>query len=317
MNVDNDGIDDAMTDVTRIALAAAARVGEQLAKDMERLREEARVRSEMEARELEQRMIADRQAAEAWLRPIHHKDWWDKASEAEVVQAYSVARAWSRESPEIARTEQHMLSEVKERWGISMPELEEQCAVREALASLDRILAEIAAYRDERAKEAAVKAQEAREQSAQAWAHAAKEQMRSEGESARGSLSEESLKFVEEMRARGINVLDLSVDKEKMMEAVEEAARAAHLEGRQEVESESPVLEAEVQAVPTAEERRAAEAERLKNVQNEKAVNARIVSDQCRQANVEESAGKGKGPSAKTLAQKLVKLKGKEVEASR
>ena len=97
---DSDGIDEALQGVTNVAMTAAARMGEQLARMREQQAREAQARSEQAAREYAARMTAERGAARASLSPVHRPEWWDTATAEDVTKAYTTAKAWSEVDPE-------------------------------------------------------------------------------------------------------------------------------------------------------------------------------------------------------------------------
>ena len=106
---DSDGIDEALQGVTHVAMTAAARMGEQLARMREQQAREAQARSEQAAREYAARMTAERGAALAFLSPVHRPEWWDTATAEDVTKAYTTAKAWSEVDPEAVRAEQRIV----------------------------------------------------------------------------------------------------------------------------------------------------------------------------------------------------------------
>jgi hypothetical protein len=117
---DSDGIDEALQGVTHVAMTAAARMGEQLARMREQLLRNAQARSAQAARERNARMTAEREAARAFLAPVHRSEWWDTTRSEDVTKAYQVAAAWSEVDPEAMRAEQRIVEEVRNRYGIDV-----------------------------------------------------------------------------------------------------------------------------------------------------------------------------------------------------
>lgn len=130
---DSDGIDEALQGVTHVAMTAAARMGEQLARMHEQQAREAQARSEQAAREQAARMSAERDAARAALAPVHRPEWWDTAQAEDVTKAYTTAKAWSEVDPEAVRAEQRIVEEVRNRFGVDVERDGSPARVAEAL----------------------------------------------------------------------------------------------------------------------------------------------------------------------------------------
>lgn len=144
---DSDGIDEALQGVTHVAMTAAARMGEQLARMREQQAREAQARSEQAAREYAARMTAERGAARASLSPVHRPEWWDTATAEDVTKAYTTAKAWSEVDPEAVRAEQRIVEEVRNRYGVDVTGRGEPAAVAEAIARADRARSQAAEER--------------------------------------------------------------------------------------------------------------------------------------------------------------------------
>lgn len=119
MMAENDGIDDELRAALQLAVTAAARLGEQVARAREQRSRDAQARSAQDAREDAARFGAERDAARASLAPVHRGDWWDAARTQDVVQAYQTARAWAEFDPEVARAEQRIVQELRDRYGLT------------------------------------------------------------------------------------------------------------------------------------------------------------------------------------------------------
>ena len=120
MAEESDGIAEAFDGQLRVALTAAGRVGEVLARMREDAVRRAQAASEQQARELSSRFDAERLAARAELGNVYRPDWWDNASPEQIGQAYTTARAWSGEEPEAVRAEGRIRDEVRERYGVDV-----------------------------------------------------------------------------------------------------------------------------------------------------------------------------------------------------
>ena len=132
-DLDNDGIDDALQGVTHVAMTAAARMGEQLARLREEQARAAQARSEQAAQELAARYNAEREAARASLASVHRPEWWDSAQSEDVTKAYETAKAWSEVDPEAVRAEQRIVEEVRNRYGVDVEHDGSPASVAEAL----------------------------------------------------------------------------------------------------------------------------------------------------------------------------------------
>ena len=153
---DSDGIDEALQGVTHVAMTAAARMGEQLARMREQQAREAQARSEQAAREQAARMTAERDAARSSLAPVHRPEWWDTAQAEDVTKAYTTAKAWSEVDPEAVRAEQRIVEEVRARFGVDVTRDGEPANVAEAIERAERARAdanqERGGARDDRAE---------------------------------------------------------------------------------------------------------------------------------------------------------------------
>lgn len=119
-HVEGDGIDEALSGVTQVAMTAAGRIGEQLAREMERQARQAQAASEQAAAELAERTRAEREAARASLAPIHQNAWWDTASAQDIIKAYQTAKVWRDLDPEAARAERRITDQVRDRYGVDI-----------------------------------------------------------------------------------------------------------------------------------------------------------------------------------------------------
>lgn len=141
MSSESDGIDEALQGVTQVAMTAAARMGEQLARLREAQLREAQARSEQAGRELASRLTAEREAARAALAPVSRPDWWAAASGQDVAMALTTARAWrDSDTPDadFARAEQRIVDELRTRYGVDVPAGADAAAVSAATDEANR-----------------------------------------------------------------------------------------------------------------------------------------------------------------------------------
>lgn len=133
-DTDADGIDDAMEATLRVALTAAARVGERVARQREQEARDAQAASEQEAREFQARLHSERSAARAALAPVHRAEWWERAEPADVARAWETAVAWRSLDVDAQRAADHIRDQVRGRYGLDVDDLgADEGAVRAAL----------------------------------------------------------------------------------------------------------------------------------------------------------------------------------------
>lgn len=92
---DSDGVEELLDESARAAVMVASQAAEPLLRMVADERRQARARAWQRAQELEQRMAAERAAARAELAAVGRDEWWDKATERDVVRAWQVATAWA------------------------------------------------------------------------------------------------------------------------------------------------------------------------------------------------------------------------------
>lgn len=154
-HVESDGIDEALGGVTQVAMTAAGRVGEQLAREMERRARMAQAQSEQAAAEMAERARAEREAARASLAPVHQDAWWDNASAQDITKAYETAKAWRDVDPEAVRAEQRIAGQVRDRYGVDVADAGDPAAVSEAMDRSERARSEAAEERTDATLETA------------------------------------------------------------------------------------------------------------------------------------------------------------------
>ncbi len=120
MAEESDGVDEAFEGVLRVGLTAAGRMAEVIARAREQAAREARAASEHEARELAERLSAERSVARAQLAPVHRGDWWDQAQPGAVATAWETARAWQQIDPDAALAADRIRDEVRTRYGVDV-----------------------------------------------------------------------------------------------------------------------------------------------------------------------------------------------------
>lgn len=278
---DSDGIDEALQGVTHVAMTAAARMGEQLARMREQQAREAHARSEQAAREQAARMTAERDAARSSLAPVHRPEWWDTAQAEDVTKAYTTAKAWSEVDPEAVRAEQRIVEEVRNRFGVDVTRDGEPANVAEAIERAERARADAnqqrGGARDDRAEAVGLMA------AANATDRAAEANVRA----AEAAADDPEL----------ADLIDPQNDPKSDQQAdVDEARDAAEVEhGRA-----SEMREDAGQSYDSAE-RREAMAKGFDHIENRAAVDARVTSDvaQGRPATDAVQHAPGRAPKAR------------------
>lgn len=113
---ETDGVDETFDQTMHLALTAAARAGETVARMREESQRRDSTRADSERAQLETRFAAEQQASVARLDVVRDPQWWDKASREDVVATWQLAHTW-REDPAAARAIDRMRGEVKTRYG--------------------------------------------------------------------------------------------------------------------------------------------------------------------------------------------------------
>lgn len=139
MNQESDGIDEAIEQLLRGAMMAAARTGEQLSRLREASARRAEAASMKEAAELEARLRAQQAEARTVYGQVRNPDWWDRAEHKDIVTAYETAHAWKDRDPQAEAAIQTTHTQVRERYGVDLPADPE--AARAAMADADRFYA--------------------------------------------------------------------------------------------------------------------------------------------------------------------------------
>ena len=139
MNVESDGIDDAIEQALRAAMMGAARAGEQLARLREASARKAEATSMKEAAEFEARLQAQQAEARTVYGQVSNPDWWDRAEHKDIVHAYETAHAWRDRDPQAEAAINTTHQQVKERYNVDLPANPD--AARAAMADADRFYA--------------------------------------------------------------------------------------------------------------------------------------------------------------------------------
>lgn len=118
---ENDGIEDVLHQQLQVAMTAAGRVAEALARVREQQMKRTAAESEARGRDLAARFEGHRDAARTFYRAVDNPQFWThEPSPTEIGQVYQVAAAWKDYDPEAARVEQKIVDEVQERYGVDV-----------------------------------------------------------------------------------------------------------------------------------------------------------------------------------------------------
>jgi hypothetical protein len=120
MAEESDGIEEALTGSVRVAVTVGARLGEMLARAREEQMRRAEAAEEQHARELTERLHAERAAARADLAPVFRTEWWDQAGPEDVQHVYTTARAWADQDPEADRAAARIREKVRSRYAVAV-----------------------------------------------------------------------------------------------------------------------------------------------------------------------------------------------------
>lgn len=118
MSVESDGVGESFDEQMRMVTMAAMQVGQRVSQQRADSMRQAQQESQQQAQQLQQRMEAERRVAVVELSVVQNSEWWRDAGPQEVADKYATAHAWKDESPEVARHEERMRQELKDRYGI-------------------------------------------------------------------------------------------------------------------------------------------------------------------------------------------------------
>ncbi|WP_295792120.1 hypothetical protein [uncultured Microbacterium sp.] len=119
-NVHSNDVEAELDGVMRTLIAAAARMGENIARMREEAARRAEAQSAQRAREIQVQFEQERAMARAQLQPTREPAWWDRARPEDVAHAYETSAAWKDTEPALAQAHAHMGDELRERYGIDV-----------------------------------------------------------------------------------------------------------------------------------------------------------------------------------------------------
>ena len=132
---ESDGIEEAFEGQVRIGLLVAGRVAEELARQRERAAREAEQQSAQAARDLADRVAAERTTARASLAPIERDAWWERATPRDIETAWQTAQQWQDVEPDARRATETIREQVRTRYGIDVDTLDPSADDQQATLS--------------------------------------------------------------------------------------------------------------------------------------------------------------------------------------
>lgn len=121
---ESDGEEETVEGGMRVAMTAAARVAEGLARIRQQQLEQAVGEGEQQARALTERLRAEMTAAREAYAVVKDPHWWASAGVEEIARTYRIAAAWRDADPESAWVEHRMAEEVMDRHGVDVGTVE-------------------------------------------------------------------------------------------------------------------------------------------------------------------------------------------------
>ena len=112
-----DGIDEALTTTATVALTAAARAGEHLARVRAQSQRAAHAQAQQSGQQLAARLAAERQAAAAYFAAVSRPEYLEHASAADLADAHRQAVVWREIDPQAANAEQLLAEYHRQRFG--------------------------------------------------------------------------------------------------------------------------------------------------------------------------------------------------------
>ncbi len=116
-----------ISNLARTVVTAAAGAAERRAQQRAEQARESQRLAEAERREVEQRIAAERQAAELVYRRVYRDTWWDRASAPDIAGAVTAAGTWAASDPRADDALGHIGERLAERYGIDV-DLHALCA---------------------------------------------------------------------------------------------------------------------------------------------------------------------------------------------
>ena len=132
MDGQNDVAGDVLDEHLNLAVMQSQRVVELLARRIEDARRDERDRITDHTHETRQALTEARDAARTRFGRVMHESWWDRAAPRDVAQTIETALAWREHDPRAQVACEKIDAEMQARWGVSLDDLENRLAQRDA-----------------------------------------------------------------------------------------------------------------------------------------------------------------------------------------
>jgi len=119
-NVNSNEVELELDGVMRTLIAAAGRMGENIARMREEQARRAEAVSVQRARETAAQFDQERAMARALVQPTREPAWWDRARPEDVAHFYETTTVWKDHDPTLAQAHAHIGAELRERYGIDV-----------------------------------------------------------------------------------------------------------------------------------------------------------------------------------------------------
>ena len=119
-NVNSNEVELELDGVMRTLIAAAGRMGENMARMREEQARRAEAVSVQRARETAAQFDQERAMARALVQPTREPAWWDRARPEDVAHLYETTAAWKDHDPTLAQAHAHLGTVLRERYGIDV-----------------------------------------------------------------------------------------------------------------------------------------------------------------------------------------------------
>lgn len=133
---EGDGVDEAFAGLGRVALTAAGRAIEEIARAREQNANRAAAESQQAGQEVAARFEAEREGARAALAVTRRDDWWASATVDDVRLAQATARAWSEVDPVAKADYERITAEAERR---TVPKAGESTEAAAVVMTADRL----------------------------------------------------------------------------------------------------------------------------------------------------------------------------------
>jgi hypothetical protein len=118
------GTQEALDEFLTVGIDLAVKVAHQRRVSRLQREETARAQGRDTWRAERAKQDLDRATASAKWAAVEHDEWWEKASASQIVDAYAAAKSYESEDPTAASATETMNTEIRDRFGIDVEQLE-------------------------------------------------------------------------------------------------------------------------------------------------------------------------------------------------